>query len=1219
MSVYQNVRYGNTVPITWTFPGLTANANYLVRLHFSEDWRTTNGSGSDGRVFGVTINGAYVLGHDGSHNDFDVFAVAATQFGVSDGRFKAFTKEFLATADANGKITIVCVKGAKSNPFTMASEILPAVPAAPTGLTATPATTQIGLSWNAMSGVTYNVKRSMTSGGPYSIIATGVSAGSYIDTSATYGTPYYYVVSALGATGESLNSIETAATIVNSGADFNVLVSGNPQTALAGGSVAYTVKVVAVNGSPTVNLSLTGLPADGVYSFTPSSVSGTGYSTLSIFEPTIGIYPLTLLGTSGSAVRSVPVTLSVSGVPDFTVSAASQSVLQGNTAKITVSIGSLYGFSGTIGLSASGLPSGTTGTFSPASVSGQGSATLTIPTTYTTAAGSYTVTVTGTCGATVHTATITLTVSGPQDFTVSSTQDSQTVMQGGDASFTVDVGKLNGFSNNVLLNVNNLPTGARAVFSSNTVSGSGSSTITIATDNSTAIGTFPLTIVGASADLVRTVPVTLTVQPSGATPPPAPTDLSAAGAGANAIALSWTSSPGATGYNINRSGTQGGPYTTIASNAASTVYTDGSVTDGTSYYYVITALGAGGESGYSNAANARPHLSPVYQVNAGGNAAGTWSADSYVVAGSTQAVGNLVDMSHVVAPAPLAVYQSMRWFGASPYFSYVFPNLTPGATYTVRLHFAENWHGGPGDPRKVSASINGASVLSNFDIAATAGGQYIAIVEEFTATADSGGNITVAISGGGAGNPMINGIEVLSATPVLPAAPANLTAVGGATSNMLSWRSAIGAASYNIKRSTTPGGPYTSIGASVTNTVYTDSTAANLTTYYYAVTAVNSAGEGPISSEANATAAAGAGFAVSAIANTTSVVPGHNQTYTVTVTQVDGFTGVVNLSASSLPPGATATFNPAAVTISNATPATTTMTLATTTSVNSGNNTFAILGTSGATHASTTVAFSVAWVLSWSDEFNATAGTQPDSTYWSYDLGGGGWGNSELECYTNSTNNIAEDGNGNLVITGTYAPAGFACPGSSSTYYYSSARIKTNYMVPPYGRYEARIKVPYGKGVFPAFWMLGNGTNCTAPLGSWPSCGEIDVMENFSQEPSIVHSTIHRTYADGVTTGSNPNSCSAAVSNGATFADDFHTFAIEWAQESITFYVDDNRCGTILTPVSNTAAAWPYDNHPFQILLNFAVGGVAVTAPDATTVWPQNMYIDYIRVFSAAH
>jgi beta-glucanase (GH16 family) len=126
-------------------------------------------------------------------------------------------------------------------------------------------------------------------------------------------------------------------------------------------------------------------------------------------------------------------------------------------------------------------------------------------------------------------------------------------------------------------------------------------------------------------------------------------------------------------------------------------------------------------------------------------------------------------------------------------------------------------------------------------------------------------------------------------------------------------------------------------------------------------------------------------------------------------------------------------------------------------------------------------------------------------------------------------------------------------------------------------------------------------------------------MENFSQEPSIVHSTIHRTYADGVTTGSNPNSCSAAVSNGATFADDFHTFAIEWAQESITFYVDDNRCGTILTPVSNTAAAWPYDNHPFQILLNFAVGGVAVTAPDATTVWPQNMYIDYIRVFSAAH
>ncbi len=204
-----------------------------------------------------------------------------------------------------------------------------------------------------------------------------------------------------------------------------------------------------------------------------------------------------------------------------------------------------------------------------------------------------------------------------------------------------------------------------------------------------------------------------------------------------------------------------------------------------------------------------------------------------------------------------------------------------------------------------------------------------------------------------------------------------------------------------------------------------------------------------------------------------------------------------------------------------------------------------------------------------------------------------------------------------MVITGNYNPGGFICPGGSSTYYYSSARIKTvNYLT--YGRYEARIKLPYGRGVWPAFWMLGNGTNCTAPLGSWPSCGEIDVMEHFSQDATIVYSNIHRTYANGTTTGSNPNACSAAVQNGGRFGDDFHTFAIEWAKDSITFYVDDNRCGTTFTPASNTTAAWPYNDHPFDLILNFAIGGVSPTAPDATTVWPQKMYIDYVRVFNAA-
>src|SRR5258708_36576450 len=136
------------------------------------------------------------------------------------------------------------------------------------------------------------------------------------------------------------------------------------------------------------------------------------------------------------------------------------------------------------------------------------------------------------------------------------------------------------------------------------------------------------------------------------------------------------------------------------------------------------------------------------------------------------------------------------------------------------------------------------------------------------------------------------------------------------------------------------------------------------------------------------------------------------------------------------------------------------------------------------------------WRLVWSDEFNGKALAPPNSANWVYDLGAGGWGNRELETYTNSTDNAYQDGAGNLVIRAQRAPSGA----------YTSARIKTRGTFSfTYGRVAARLKIPQGQGIWPAFWMLGTDI----PTAGWPACGEIDIMENIGREPSTVHGTVH--------------------------------------------------------------------------------------------------------------
>ncbi|WP_129782852.1 glycoside hydrolase family 16 protein [Promicromonospora panici] len=235
--------------------------------------------------------------------------------------------------------------------------------------------------------------------------------------------------------------------------------------------------------------------------------------------------------------------------------------------------------------------------------------------------------------------------------------------------------------------------------------------------------------------------------------------------------------------------------------------------------------------------------------------------------------------------------------------------------------------------------------------------------------------------------------------------------------------------------------------------------------------------------------------------------------------------------------------------------------------------------------------------LTWSDEFDGAAGSAPDPANWNHETGGGGWGNNELQTYTDSRDNSALDGNGNLVITARQDGGG-----------YTSARLTTKGKVQPrYGRLEARIQIPRGQGIWPAFWMLGG----QFPNTPWPDSGEIDIMENVGYEPHMVHGTLH---GPGYSGG---NGIGAAYTHpqGWSFADTFHTFAIDWSPGSITWSVDGVAYQT-RTTADTGGNPWVFDQ-PFFFILNVAVGGNWPGNPDGTTQFPQQMVVDYVRVYDS--
>ncbi|HWW97704.1 MAG TPA: glycoside hydrolase family 16 protein [Edaphobacter sp.] len=253
--------------------------------------------------------------------------------------------------------------------------------------------------------------------------------------------------------------------------------------------------------------------------------------------------------------------------------------------------------------------------------------------------------------------------------------------------------------------------------------------------------------------------------------------------------------------------------------------------------------------------------------------------------------------------------------------------------------------------------------------------------------------------------------------------------------------------------------------------------------------------------------------------------------------------------------------------------------------------------------ATTLQAQSPNWQLTWSDEFNAPNGSPPDPTKWNIVTGGEGFGNNEQETYTARPVNVHQQ-NGNLVITAQKedltGPDGIPR-------HYTSARINTqNRFTQTYGRFEARIQLPTGKGIWPAFWLLG-ANHETAP---WPDCGEIDILESIGA-PDTIYSTLH---GPGYSGRKGPTT-KFPLPAGESVNTAFHLYAVEWSPNDIKFFFDDHLIAERTPADLPQGTLWVYD-HPFYLLLNLAVGGYWPGYPDATTTFPQQMLIDYVRVYT---
>jgi beta-glucanase (GH16 family) len=237
------------------------------------------------------------------------------------------------------------------------------------------------------------------------------------------------------------------------------------------------------------------------------------------------------------------------------------------------------------------------------------------------------------------------------------------------------------------------------------------------------------------------------------------------------------------------------------------------------------------------------------------------------------------------------------------------------------------------------------------------------------------------------------------------------------------------------------------------------------------------------------------------------------------------------------------------------------------------------------------------WTVAWQDEFEGMAGTAPDPTKWTHEIGGDGWGNKELQYYTDGTDNVSLDGSGNLAITARKE----AFMGNAFT----SARLTTEGLFSQaYGKFEARMQLVRGVGMWPAFWIMGDNIDAAG----WPGAGEVDIMEQRGYQLRQVWGSLH---------GPDGADKDLPSTYPATLPDDvdtnFHVYAIEWEPDVVTFLVDDQPYAQVMRAHLPAGGIWVWD-HPFFVIVNLAVGGVFGGDPNDLTPMPQSLLIDYVRV-----
>jgi beta-glucanase (GH16 family) len=247
-----------------------------------------------------------------------------------------------------------------------------------------------------------------------------------------------------------------------------------------------------------------------------------------------------------------------------------------------------------------------------------------------------------------------------------------------------------------------------------------------------------------------------------------------------------------------------------------------------------------------------------------------------------------------------------------------------------------------------------------------------------------------------------------------------------------------------------------------------------------------------------------------------------------------------------------------------------------------------------------------AYRLAWSDEFDGARGTPADGGTWQAEIGGSGWGNQELQYYTGDPGNAALDGDGNLAITVRRVRPELARRRYGGCGYTSARLITRDRVSLRYGLVQARIKIPHARGIWPAFWMLGQDIG----RAGWPGCGEIDVMEHFGTGPAAVHRTVHGPGYSG------RGGISASHAVGPSLGRDFHVYSVAWEPGRIRWYVNDDLYH-VVTPAGLNGKPWVFD-HEFFLLVNVAVGGTASVPPDTSVAFPQTMLIDYVRLYEPA-